>query len=405
MATSNYPNIKELIINVLKSSTFSMLKDTRKNFVINVFLCFLSIKGKINFLQLSRFSNSCEQYFRNQFENRFNFEKFNLSLISSLDIEESVIAFDPSYIPKSGKQTFGLGNYWSGCAKKAKWGLDICGFAVVDVNRNTAFHLNAIQTSISEGQTLLDYYCSIIKEHYLYFKEVSPYLVADAYFSKKKPVDAILSVGLHFVSRLRDDANLKYIYKGEQTGKKGAPKKYDGKVNPDNLNMNHFRKCFSNDEITIYSAIVYCKAFERNINLAVCVFYKDGKEVCRKLYFSTDLEMDAVKIVRFYRSRFQIEFLYRDAKCHCGLTNCQARSENKLNFHFNAALTAVNLAKIDWINNNDELQRPFSMANYKIMLYNELFLNRFISKFAINPNIEKNKRIIQELIQWGKIAA
>jgi hypothetical protein len=63
------------------------------------------------------------------------------------------------------------------------------------------------------------------------------------------------------------------------------------------------------------------------------------------------------------------------------------------------------LAKIDWINNNDELQRPFSMANYKTMLYNELLLNRFISKFAINPNIEKNKRIIQELIQWGKIAA
>ena len=118
MATSNYPNIKQLIINVLKSDSFSMLKNTRKNFVLNVFLCFLGIKGKINFLQLSRFSDSCEQYFRIQFENRFNFQKFNLTLISSLDIEKSVIAFDSSYIPKSGKQTFDLGNYWSGCAKK-----------------------------------------------------------------------------------------------------------------------------------------------------------------------------------------------------------------------------------------------------------------------------------------------
>ena len=404
MAISNYPNIKQLIISVLKSSSFSMLKGARKQFVLNVFLCFLSVKGKINFLQLSRFSDFCEQYFRIHFENRFNFQSFNLSLISSLEIKESIIAFDPSYIPKSGKHTFGLGNYWSGCAKKAKWGLDICGFAIVDVVRNTAFHLNAIQTSISKELTLLDYYCAIIKENYLYFKENSPYLVADAYFSKANVVDTIISLGLHFISRLRDDANLRYIYKGEQTGNKGRPKQYDGKVNPDKLDMNHFQKCFSNEEITIYSAIVYSIAFKRNINLAVTVFFKDGKEVCRKLYFSTDLDMDAVKIVRFYRSRFQIEFLYRDAKQHCGLTSCQARSENKLNFHFNAALTAVNLAKIDWINKNQQ-QNPFSMANYKTMLFNELLLNRFMSKFAINPNTEKNKKIIEELIQWGNIAA
>jgi IS4 transposase len=68
------------------------------------------------------------------------------------------------------------------------------------------------------------------------------------------------------------------------------------------------------------------------------------------------MKMKGKEIVRFYRSRFQIEFLYRDAKQHFGLTSSQARSENKLNFHFNAALTAVNLSKIDWINNkrNDE---------------------------------------------------
>ena len=53
--------------------------------------------------------------------------------------------------------------------------------------------------------------------------------------------------------------------------------------------------------------------------------------------------MCAKKIVQYYRSRFQIEFLYKDAKQHCGLTNCQSRSENKLNFHFNAALTAVKI--------------------------------------------------------------
>ena len=140
---------KLLIISTLKCDSFSNLKRTRKHFILNVLLCFLSIKGKINFLQLSQFSSFCEQFFRIHFENRFNFKCFNLSLVPPLDIKESIVAFDPSYIPKSGKQTFGLGRYWSGCAKQTKWGLDICGFALVDVLRNTAFHLNAIQTSLN----------------------------------------------------------------------------------------------------------------------------------------------------------------------------------------------------------------------------------------------------------------
>lgn len=405
MTISNYQNIKALIINALKSSSFSRVKETRKQFLLNALLLFLSVKGKINFLQLSRFSDKCEQYFRIHFENRFDCQSFNRSLLSSLEIKESIVAFDPSYIPKSGKQTFGLDYYWSGCAKKAKWGLDICGFAVVDVCRKTAFHLSAIQTAIKKDENLLDYYCRIITENYLHFKEQSSYLVADAWFSKAKVVDAIERAGFHFISRLRDDANLQYIFNENPTGKKGAPKKYDGKVNPKNLDMKHFKKCYHDDEVCIYSAIVYSKAFKQKINLAVTIFYKDGKEICRKLYFSTDLKMEAVKIVRYYRSRFQIEFLYRDAKQFCGLTSCQGRSKNKLDFHFNAALTAINLAKIDWINSQGGQQQPFSMANYKTMFYNKLLLDRFIQRFAINPNLEKNKRIIHELLEWGKIAA
>jgi len=53
---------------------------------------------------------------------------------------------------------------------------------------------------------MLVYYCQIVKEHYLYFKAISKYMVADAYFSKKEVVDTILSLGLHFISRLRSDS-------------------------------------------------------------------------------------------------------------------------------------------------------------------------------------------------------
>ncbi|SDD24502.1 hypothetical protein SAMN05216323_11141, partial [Williamwhitmania taraxaci] len=105
------------------------------------------------------------------------------------------------------------------------------------------------------------------------------------------------------------------------------------------------------------------------------------------------------------RSRFQIEFLYRDAKQFTGLTTCQARSKNKLDFHFNAALTAVNIAKQDWLSNKDNLQKTFSMANYKTLYNNALLLERFMCMFAINPNTAKNKKIVNDLLDYGKIAA
>lgn len=50
--------------------------------------------------------------------------------------DERIIAFDPSYIPKSGISTYGRGSYWSGVAGAAKWGLDIFGFTVVEIVNN-----------------------------------------------------------------------------------------------------------------------------------------------------------------------------------------------------------------------------------------------------------------------------
>jgi hypothetical protein len=402
--------VKCHIYNILHSSIFDELNKTRKDFVVCVLWHILSIKGKINFLQLGRFSSYNEQTFRNHFEKKFDFFSFNKVLIDQVASDERIVAFDPSYIPKVGKSTYGRGKYWSGVAKTVKWGLDICGFAVVDIANNTALHLNAWQTPAAEelvkkGSNLLSHYASLVIDNAKNFKEFSDYMVADAFFSKKPFVDAVLSSDLHFISRLRDDSVLKYKYKGKPTGKKGAPKKFRGKVDVKNLDTNYFILDLSVEGIEIYSAVVYSKAFKRDIKLAVAIFYKEGKEIARKLYFSTDLEQSGPKIVRYYRSRFQIEFLYRDAKQFTGLNTCQARSENKLDFHFNAALTAVNVAKHDWLSNKNEVKIPFSMADYKTLYNNTLMLERFMCVFAINPNTAKNQKIVKELLDYGKIAA
>lgn len=403
-------SIKSLIDSILDNEAFKDLNNPRKDFIKCVLWHILSIKGKINFLQFGRFSPMGEQTYRNHFEKVFDFLSFNEHLINQIASEERIVALDPSYIPKAGKSTYGRGKYWSGVAKTAKWGLEICGFAIVDIVNNTAMHLNAWQTPSADelttkGLNLLTYYASLVTENAKRFKEFSDYIVADAYFSKKPFVDAGLGAGLHIISRLRNDSVLRYKYYGQKTGKKGRPKQYNGTVDANHLDASYFTLDLSTEDIQIYSAVVYSKAFKMDIKLAVAVFVKAGKEVTRKLYFSTDLKQEGAKIVRYYRSRFQIEFLYRDAKQFTGLTTCQARSKNKLDFHFNAALTAINLAKHDWWLNKTDDQKTFSMADYKTLYNNTLLLERFMCRFAINPNTAKNQKIVKELLDYGKIAA
>ena len=47
------------------------------------------------------------------------------------------------------------------------------------------------------------------------------------------------------------------------------------------------------------------------------------------LLFSTDIEQDPKEIYQFYKLRFQVEFIFRDAKQFTGLADCQARDGQK----------------------------------------------------------------------------
>ena len=406
MTTRGYNNYNSLIIRTLNK--ISVFNKCRKDFFWEVVILLLSIKGRVNFLQLGRFGNFKEQRYRQQFEKPFPWLDFNKELALSHGGSRFVIAFDPSYINKSGKKTPGVGWYWSGCAGQTKWGLEIGGLAAIDLDNHTAFHLEAVQTLIEDKQatSLTDWYVNVIKERKATLSSISKYLVADAWFSKKPFVDQIIEINMHLVSRLRDDADLKYLYLGPPTGKRGRPSKYAGKVITDNIDTNYFELIEQNKETTVYSAVVYSKALKRNIRLVHVTYTSNKGKLIRKLYFSTDTQMDALEILDCYQSRFQIEFLYRDAKQYTGLNDSQARSENKLNFQFNAALTTINIAKVEhWLSQPKEVRKSFSMADIKTMNHNRLLLQRFIDVFGVNAYSAKNRNHINELIYYGTIAA
>ena len=159
------------------------LNKWRRDFIKDVLWLFLSINAPINFLQLGRYGKYGEQRYRQHFEVDFDFFNFNATLIGQCCGARRAIAFDPSYIPKSGRKTDGVGWFWSGSANQSKWGLEIGGLAVVDLENHTALHLEAVQTIPLEGETLLEFYARIFTERAEELKKISNVVVCLLYTS------------------------------------------------------------------------------------------------------------------------------------------------------------------------------------------------------------------------------
>ncbi len=390
------------------------LGKVQKTFICSILLLFLSLRGRYNFLGMARYGNYSEKTYRKHFEQPFDFLWFNKTLCTKSCSKDLVIAFDPSYLPKSGKKTPNVDTFWSGCLGKATKGLEIGGLGLVDIENKTAMSLEAIPTpdrkSLEEqGLGLTSHYAKVFIDREEQLLEYSNIAVVDAYFTKKDFVDAICEVtDLHLVGKLRKDAHLQYLYDGPRRKGPGRPKKYDGKVDLSQLNKKYWFRCHEDEEVLIHQAVLWSVSLKRKIKVAYVQFKDEKGQLTNRyvLYFSTEIELDGLKIFQYYKARFQIEFLFRDAKQHTGLTHCQARSSNKLYFHFNLALTAVNVAKAaHYLSIKKQERKSFSLATIKTLYLNELMLNLFIANFQIDPNEEKNQPIILKLLNIGTIAA
>jgi Transposase DDE domain len=379
----------------------------QRDYFLHLVGIYLSLRGRYNFLGFSRWGEKDEHTYRNHAISGFDFGYFNRTLILAHTGNERMLAFDPSYISKSGKKTAGVGYFWSGCASKMKWGLEVCGFSIVDVTQNTALHYDAVQTILKEDQNLMEFYCEQVKIRAKEIRKMTKLVGADAYFSKKAFVDTICQNELNLISRLRDDAVIHHAPPPKIPGKKGCPKKYGDRIllkNPQTVGLSCIEKT---DEMEVYGGLAWVKSLRRMVKIAI-VYEKKADNTFKKpkIYFCTDLNFDEKNIYPWYKSRFQIEFLFRDAKQHVGLEDCQSKSQKALEYHFNMSLTTVSLAKVAHHLSIDKDKRPpFSMANIKTRYSNELLVNRIFDAFANCPNIAKNNPIIVKLYNLGKIAA
>jgi hypothetical protein len=382
----------------------------QRRFMLQLFRLWLGLRGRYNFVNLGRQGGYTEYTYRKHFQKGFDFLTFNIHLVEQYLSQDRILAFDPSYVCKSGKHTAGVGYFHSGCAGGRRWGLEFSGIAAVDLEDKTALHLEAIQTvEKADDESLLDYYVSILEFRAAQLVAVSSHVVADAYFSRDPFVSRLTGAGFELISRFRKDVRLRYFYQGLQSGK-GRHKIFDGKVDPRNLRMDIFQLCDQADDGSwiSYEAIVEVQAWKRAAKVVIKHLINPQTQKINgyRIYVSTDLQLGGKKLVHAYRCRYQQEFLFRDAKQHAGLEQGQARNWQKIDFHLNASMTVVSLAKAaHHLDLPLEQRGAFSMADIKTQYANENMALRIFSMCGICPNLHKIRQAWPKIINFGRIAA
>ena len=341
---------------------------------------------------MARYSDLSERTYRRHFAQPYAFISLNQRLIDKAIVPThfQVGVIDASFVPKSGKATYGLDRFYNGKASRAERGLEISMIAVVNVEQAIGYALSVQQTPAAspEGEpetehSRVDDYLEHLRATRAALPAAVRYLVGDGFYSKVKWVKGVVALELEVIGKLRCDANLKYLYEGPQKPR-GAHRKDDGKV--DLTELSRWQALGEvEDDTSLYSAVVWSVNLKRKIRVVYLLNHKHPERLCYALLFSTDIELHPIQLYKAYRARFQIEFIFRDAKQFTGLTDCQARDPQKLDFHFNASLTALNMAKWEqYQQRNIEQPFVFSMASYKRRKLNQHLLERFIHNLDLD---------------------
>lgn len=370
------------------------------------------INGRFTLLNVSRYSRYSrygERTFRRHLAQPFPWGAFNASLMDSSGTThgEVMLAQDASFVPKSGKATAGVGRFYNGCSQRVEKGLELSLLAVVDLSHNTAYALHAKQTLPSPGEACKD--LAHLRATQKHWPKGVRHLAAGSAYARRSFVDGACGLGIDVVSRLRADANVRALYTGPQSGR-GRPKLYAGKVMWKQLDLKRWHDEGELESgVHLYSATVNHVSLKRNIRIALLVTTTRKGRERRVLLFSTDLALSGAEIVRLYRARFQIEFLFREAKSRAGLTHCQSRKPQTLHNHWNAAFTVVNLAKINATHTTSASASagpatPFSFSSCVQKQRNVHFLKLVSCTLGLNWNMIKAHPRFQSLQNYAVIA-
>ena len=322
---------------------------------------------------------------------------FRMKLLKPED--EHIIAGDEVVVSKAGKETYGLDRFFSGIQQRVIPGLSFFTFSLVNVREEHSYPLQITQIVKSAEEKAARKAKAEAKKAKKTTEKRKPgrpkgsknkvkqeivlnpellriqaalrslldtvgtilslkYVVLDGHFGNYPSAFMVRETKLHLISKMRSDAALYPAFDGEYAGV-GRPAKYGKKLDVHHLDDDKYLQATSTDGIVrtqIYQGKFYNKEFAFALNVVIILKTNLLTQAqAHVILFSTDLEQDYEKIIKFYSLRFQIEFNFRDAKQYWGL-------EDFMNIKETAVTNAANLS-LFMVNFSHALLQPFRKHN------------------------------------------
>jgi putative transposase len=310
--------------------------------------------------------------------------------------DDYIAAGDEVVVSKAGKETHGLDRFFSGIQQRVIPGLSFFVFSLVNVREERSYPLQVTQVVKSAAEKAASKAKAEAKKKSTEKRkpgrpkgsknkdkrevELNPelvriqtalksllttigtsiclkYVALDGHFGNYPSAFMVRQVGLHLISKLRSDAALYPAFEGAY--KRPGPKpKYGKKLDVRKLDAKYLKETSTADNLRtdIYQGQFYNKEFAFALNVVIILKTNlDTQAQAHVILFSTDLDLDYAKIIKFYSLRFQIEFNFRDAKQYWGL-------EDFMNIKETAVINAANLS-LFMVNFSYALLQPFRQYN------------------------------------------
>ena len=204
-------------------------------------------------------------------------------------------------------------------------------------------------TSCQVLKTLLDLVQSQLK---VFLPELNCFhIVLDGFYGHEDYLLLATKNGLNVISKFKVNAHLILPYQGEQSGI-GRPKTLEDKVDLDNIDGKFYISTIQDEDSNVSTKIYQFEAFTPKIaglklNIVVMIHtHQITKQVCRNILFTNDLTLEALKVIKYYSLRFQIEFDFRDAKQFYGLADFKNYKETQVTNAVNIAFTMTVVGKL-----------------------------------------------------------
>lgn len=367
---------------------------------------------------------------------------------SSSSKDSYLIALDEVVESKAGKCTFGVDWFYSSIAGRVIWSVSNHVISLVDTEKEESFVLTHEQTEKSKVKPVkkktkkkkkrkpkkkqrgkagrpkgsknkqnvkhtgllyesFERLLSLVVPLILVWYPMLKYVVADGAYGRKTCCLIVREFSLDLISKLNRNTALFLPFQGKYGGR-GRPRKYGDKLDYQNMPVEYLASDEKEEEIVtkIYQIKgVWTRRMPYLLNVVIIIKIDQiTQKRGRVILFSTDLDLEAEKILQFYSLRFQIEFNFRDAKQYFGLADFKNIKQRQVNnavglalFMDNISMILMEQAKQEW------KEEKVSIQDLKAYFRAEKYLEDILNTLEIPIEDILNQPKVQHILKIGAV--